>query len=529
MGVAVLVGIALVFFALCYVVYGGYLAKVVKLDPNAKTPASKYNDGIDYVPAKAPVLLGHHFASIAGGGPIVGPIVGAAFGWLPAYLWILIGSAFAGGVHDFMALISSARNDGKSIGEVIGRYVGRRARLYFLIFVWLALILVIAVFTVLVAKTFTSTPQVATSSLILIAIAVGAGFALYQMRMPLGIVTLIGLALLAGGIWFGYNNPLQLPFTTWVYILVAYIFAASALPVWVLLQPRDYLNSYLLYVSLAVASIGVILGNPSVQYPTYTSFYTKLGPLFPILFVVVACGAISGFHSLVSSGTTSKQLAKETDAKPIGYGGMLIEGLLAVIALSTVLILTQKGYVDGLKAGGPVKVFAMGFGSFAAYLGIPAKLGMIFGALTISGFLLTSLDTAARLGRYAFEELFSDIPALSNRYTATIVTVIAGGALAISGQWKAIWPVFGASNQLLAGLALLAATVWLARNKMNDLPAKIPMWFMVITTIVALVILIQKNFSAGKILLGVTATILLVLALFMVWEALKALKGKEQV
>jgi len=525
MNLLILVLIALIAFAISLKVYGGYLAKLVGLDDSKKTPAHTMTDGVDYVPAKAPVLMGHHFASIAGGGPILGPIQASVFGWLPCFLWIVLGSIFIGGVHDFMSLVSSIRHEGKTVGEVIGVNVGKKAKILFLIFVWLALILVIAVFAILVASTFAANPSVATASILFLVIAIGMGFALYRKGVSLSIVSIIGVILLFVSIWIGLRAPFALSAQTWIYLLLIYVFFASSMPVWILLQPRDYLSSFLLYAALGGAVIGIFIGGHNLQLPAYTSFHQPVGYLFPMLFVIIACGAISGFHSLCASGTTSKQLNKESDAKVIGYGAMLLEGLLATIALGTAAMLTKAGLADGLANwGGPVGVFAHGMGNFLANLGIPEKTGIAFGALTVSAFLLTTLDTATRLGRYALEELTAGwAPALSNRYVATIITVVFGGALALSGTWSAIWPVFGASNQLLAGLALLGATAWLAHMGKKYTVTLYPMIFMIAVTVVALITMVFQNFTKGNYLLGVVSLVLLVLAGFVINEGMQAI------
>jgi len=526
MNLLILVLIALVSFAIALKTYGGYLAKLVGLDNSKKTPAHTMTDGVDYVPAKAPVLMGHHFASIAGGGPIVGPIAASVFGWLPCFLWMVLGSIFIGGVHDFMSLISSVRHDGKTVGTVIGKNVSKRAKTLFLIFIWLALVLVVAVFAILVANTFAASSSVATASVLMMIIAVFMGYLLYRKNMPLGTVTIVGVIALAIAVWIGIAAPfLVFSARTWIWILLVYIFFASSMPVWILLQPRDYLSSFLLYVALGGAVIGILFGAPKLQLAAFTSFHQPVGYLFPMLFVVIACGAISGFHSLCASGTTSKQLNKESDTQVIGYGAMLLEGLLGVVALGTAAILTKAGLADGLANwGGPVGVFAHGMGNFLANLGIPEQIGITFGALTVSSFLLTSLDTATRLGRYALEELTAEwAPAISNRYVATVITIAAGGGLALSGSWSAIWPVFGSANQLLAGLALLGATAWLAHMGKKYVVTLYPMIFMIIVTISALINLLFTNFGKGNYLLGSISIVLIILAGFVVNEGMQAI------
>ncbi len=536
MAVTWIVIIGLVLFGIAYVTYGKFLEeKVFKLNPDTPTPAHTLSDGVDYVPTKAPVLMGHHFASIAGAGPIVGPVSAAVFGWVPVALWIIFGSIFVGGVHDFAALIASVRHEGKTIGQVILKNVGKRGQTLFLIFSWLALILVVAVFTILVMQTFVAVPAVATTSMLFMVLALAFGLAVYRYNMALGPATVVGVILLFACVWLGVKFPYSLGQTQWIYIILVYVYLASVLPVWILLQPRDYLNSFLLYASLIAGVAGLLIGNPTIQFPAFTTFYTKAGGyLFPMLFITVACGAVSGFHALVSSGTSSKQVNNERDTRLIGYGAMLIEGLVALLALGTVAFLTTEGYTERLaKMGGPSGLYAAGIGHFMSYLGVPVSFGTTFGALALNAFCLTSLDTATRLGRYAFQEFFQDrAPALANKHVATIVTVVIAGALALSGQWSKIWPIFGASNQLLAGLALLAASVWLARLGSANWPTVLPMLFMFAATITGLVFLAKNNLGAAKpnYLLGCTAVVLLVLAVFLIVEAGRVLlkpKGEK--
>ncbi|MDD3655884.1 MAG: carbon starvation protein A [Atribacterota bacterium] len=525
--------LAIILYIIAYRIYGSFLDKLVEIDDKAKTPAHTMTDGVDYVPAKAPVLLGHHFASIAGAGPITGPIAAVVFGWLPCFIWIVLGCIFVGGVHDYFGLITSARHKGKSVGEIIGQYVGKKARTWFLLFAWLALVLVVAVFTILTAQAFAANASVATAGFLMLLIAMAMGFALYRANMSLPLVTVIGVILLFVSIWIGLNSPfLFFNQVTWTWILIAYIFLASTLPVWMLLQPRDYLSSFLLYVALIGGILGILVVRPTLVYPAYTSFKTGVGFLFPMLFVTIACGAVSGFHSMVASGTTAKQLDNEKDTRLVGYGAMLLEGVLAVIALGTAAILTQEGMKTGLAEwGGAVGIFAHGLGKFLAGLGVPEQTGVVFGSLTISAFLITSLDTATRLGRYCFEELTAEkMPSISNRYMGTIITVIAGGALALTGQWAAIWPIFGSSNQLLAGLSLMGATAYLAHLGKNFKVTYYPMAFMMIVTIVALINLVFTNFGRGNVLLGTVSILLLILASFVVYSGFQALgKFKEKV
>lgn len=525
--------LAIIVFLIAYRVYGNFLDKLVEVDESSKTPAHAMTDGVDYVPAKAPVLLGHHFASIAGAGPITGPIAAIVFGWLPCFLWIVLGSIFVGGVHDYFGLLTSSRHKGKSVGEIIGQYVGKQARTWFLLFAWLTLVLVVAVFAILTAQAFAANASVATTSILMIFIAIAMGFALYRANMSLPLVTLIGIVLLFVAIWMGLNHPfLYFNQVTWTWFLIVYIFLASTLPVWMLLQPRDYLSSFLLYAALAGGVVGVFIVRPVLVYPTFTSFKTGVGFLFPMLFVTIACGAVSGFHSMVASGTTAKQLDNEKDARLVGYGAMLIEGVLAVISLGAAAILTQEGMSAGLvEWGGAVGVFAHGLSKFMAGFGIPEQTGVVFGSLTVSAFLITSLDTATRLGRYCFEELTAEsMPSISNRHTGTIITVVAGGALAMSGQWSAIWPIFGSANQLLAGLALLSATAWLAHLGKNYKVTYYPMAFMMLVTVAALINLVFTNFGKGNILLGSISILLLILASFVVYNGFKALgRLKERI
>ncbi|WMJ76821.1 MULTISPECIES: carbon starvation CstA family protein [unclassified Sedimentibacter] len=531
MNALLLVLLGIIVFVIAYVTYGAWLAKQWGVDPTRKTPAHEINDGVDYVPAKPAVLLGHHFASIAGAGPINGPIQAAIFGWVPVLLWIVIGSIFVGGVHDFGSLYASVRHKGKSIGEVIHTNMGKRGMQLFSIFAWLTLILVVAAFTNIVAATFSSVPAAASSSLMFIILALVFGYAVYRKGLSLKIGTVVGVILLFTCVYLGQLFPLQLSVNTWILILMVYIFAASVAPVWILLQPRDYLNSFLLYAMIAGAVVGLIVYRPGIQLPAVTGFYVGNQYMFPMLFVIVACGAISGFHSLVGSGTTSKQVNNENDTKLIGYGSMLIEGLLAIIALITAAYISSGELTELLK-GGPVNVFSSGVGTFMSKFGIPFEVGKSFVALAVSAFALTSLDTATRLARFIFQEFFDNPESekqsvLSNMYVSTAITVLIGGYLAAGGYSK-IWPIFGSANQLLAALSLLAIAVWLKKTGKNYHMLTIPMIFMLFVTLTALILLIKSNLAAGNYILVIFPVLLFVLAVVLAKEGYSIVFKKDE-
>lgn len=521
---------SIIIFIIAYATYGSWLAKKWGVDPSRTTPAHELNDGVDYVPAGPGILLGHHFASIAGAGPINGPIQAAIFGWVPVLLWIIIGSIFFGGVHDYGSLFVSIRQKGKSIGEVIHDTMGETGKKLFSIFAWLTLLLIVAAFTNIVASTFASTPSAATSSLLFMVLAVLFGYAVNRKGLDIKIGTIIGVILLFASIWLGTLFPIELSVNTWIIILAVYIFLASVAPVWVLLQPRDYLNSYLLYAMIAGAVLGILIYRPNIQLEAVTGFNVGGQYLFPMLFVTVACGAISGFHSLVGSGTTSKQINNEKDAKLVGYGGMLIEGILAVVALITAAYISQ-GDLTELLEGGPTNVFATGVGTFMSKFGIPFELGKTFVALAVSAFALTSLDTATRLGRFVFQEYFEDDnketqSPLTNKYVATTITVVLGAVLAVGGYAK-IWPIFGSANQLLAALALMAIALWLKKSKRSFNMLTIPMIFMLIVTLTALVFLIKSNFANANYIMVVFPVLLFILAIILAVQGYKILFGSD--
>ena len=527
--VLLLIGIAVL---LCgYIFYGRYLCKKWGVgETNEPTPAHTMEDGIDYVPAKAPVLMGHHFSSIAGAGPITGPISAAMFGWLPCLLWILVGGIFFGGVHDFGALFASVRHKGKSIGEIISANMSLRAKRLFIIFSYLTLILVVAAFASIVAGTFaakyvdgqvdlaaSATPaSVAMVSLLFIVIAVAFGFMVYRRNAPMGVSTIAGVIAICLCMAIGMNwHPIYLSNTAWMWIVGLYIAIASVTPVWILLQPRDYLSSFLLYAMLAIAAIGVVIAHPNMVDSTGAGL-VAIGdgmnaagikqPIFPVLFTTIACGAISGFHSLVSSGTTSKQLDKETDAKPIAYGGMLLECVLAVITLVAIAYARQTGHTAGAT-----DIFAGGVAGMASQIagGNQSLFNILYTllVLTYSAFCLTSLDTATRLARFMFQEFWIDgtkgetpenvtglKKVMANPYIATGITVVLGILLGLNGYAK-IWALFGSANQLLAALGLLAVATWLGNVGKDNKMFLIPMAFMLCVTIASLLINSWQQFN----------------------------------
>jgi len=533
-----LIIIALIMFVAAYRFYGGFLTKRLDVKNDKQTPAHTMSDGIDYCPAKAPVLLGHHFASIAGAGPIVGPVIAAGFGWMPVYLWVVFGSIFIGGVHDYTSIIASVRHQSKSIGFIIQSYIGVSGKKLFLIFAWATLILVIAVFTIIVADTFTHIPSAGTSSILFMILAFFFGIAIYRLNIPLWIATLVSVILLFLSIPAGNLFPIYLDASTWQLILFGYIFIASTVPVWILLQPRDYLNSFFLYALMIGGLVGVFFAAPTMNIPAFSTFsLDKVGYLFPALFVTVACGAISGFHSIVGSGTTAKQLNKETDGRIVGYGGMLIEGMLAVLSLIAVASMVNKEFIDILTTKGPVPAFSLGVARFInaiPVLNISVPMAQTFTALAVSAFALTSLDTATRLARFMFQEYFENKGKekqsifVTNRYASTAITVVFGAALTFSGQTMSIWPVFGSANQLLAALALLALTVWVTNLKKGYMFVLIPMIFMFAVTLTALGMLIYTNFITSNYTLSIISILLFTLAVLLGIKAYSVLTNPKK-
>ncbi|MFC1566618.1 carbon starvation protein A [bacterium] len=525
-----------------YKYFGNFLSKYLNIDDNNPTPAHILKDNIDYVPTHVAVVFGHHFSSIAGAGPIVGPIIACLyFGWLPTILWIIIGSIFIGGLHDYAALVASMRNGGKSIAQIAKGTFGKEAYYTLLIFVLLCLEYVLVVFLDITSVTFVQNGSVATSASGYILIALIFGFILYKFKSNLIITSIPFVILIFIILYFGYKFPLaQISFfglsskQTWQILLLLYCFIASVLPVWVLLQPRDYLSSYLLYFAIFVGFFGVIFTNNNLNFPFYLSNQNAHGmKLFPALFIMVACGAVSGFHSLVSSGTSSKQIAKESDAKIVGYGGMIVEGVVAVIAVMTIMILTKA---EAKELANPLMIFSKGMSNFLSIFGIGQSFGEVAGLLIISTFVLTTLDSATRISRYIFQELFG-ATSLKSRYFATFIVLIMPFIFIfievkdkITGKlipaWKVIWPVFGSTNQLLAAVSLLILSTWITRqnnNKsgmINILFIKLPTVFMYITTWYALILHI---FFTPIMIVKLTSAILIVLSFRLTYKYLKSI------
>ena len=538
-----------------YVIYGRYLVKKWGIDPNAKTPAYTEEDGVDYVPADTNVVFGHQFASIAGAAPITGPITAAVFGWLPALLWILIGGVFFGAVQDFAAMYASVKNKGKSIGCIIEKYIGKTGKRLFLIFVWLFSILVIAAFADVVASTFDGFDEkgmeiaangaVATTSILFIVFAVGLGFFLKKTKFHTIINTSIAILLLVAAIIIGINVPIYFSREFWLIFVFVYILIACVTPVWVLLQPRDYLNSYLLIAMMLMAFIGIIVYRPAMNLVPFTSFKLvnettgTVSYLFPVLFVTIACGAVSGFHALVSSGTASKQIKNEKAMLPVSYGAMLLESFLAVIALVCVgFAATGKE----LPSGTPAQVFAASISTFLTKLGLSQNFSYTLITLAVSAFALTSLDSVARVGRLSLQEFFieedkensklSNI--FGNKWVATIFTLAPAFLLAKIG-YESIWPLFGSANQLLSALALVSCAVFLKKTKRQGIMLWGPMFIMMAVTFTAIVLKIKElvtsisiAFDSGNAIQLVFAVLLLILGVMVAIEGLSKLFGKRK-
>jgi carbon starvation protein len=547
MSLLLILSLAAAALGLGYVFYGRFLARFLSLDDTRATPACAVNDGEDFVPAPKGYLLGQHFSAIAAAGPIVGPILaGLWFGWGPALVWIVLGAIFIGGVHDFSALVASIRHRAKSIAEVVRLHMSRRAYLLFLAFIWLCLVYVILAFTDVTASTFVGGEEgagVASASMLYLLLAVLMGVVVRKTGLAEGRATLIFLPLVFGAIWLGDAYPLHLPdlgirpVLVWDYLLLLYCLVAAMTPVWALLQPRGALGGYFLYAALLAGALGLLFGGFDVQYPAWIPA-TDARPLFPLLFVTVACGACSGFHSIVSSGTTSKQLRRESDAKAVGYGGMLLEGGVALLALATVMILLPGSEASKQP---PNRVYAGGLASFMGVFGIPADKAVAFGLLAFATFVYDTLDVCTRLGRYIFQEL-TGLKGRLGGVLATLATLALPAvcvALVVHDAngnpipvWRLFWTLFGASNQLLAAMTLLGLSVWLRALGKPVWVTAIPMAFMMAMTLWALSLLAAplwgwlQGAPLGNPVEAVLSAVLMGLALLLLAEAVQILGGK---
>ena len=564
---ALLLVIASACFLAGYFFYAKMIGRKLGVDPSVPTPAHTRKDGVDFVPAHPSVLFGHHFASIAGAGPIVGPVLAAEFGWVSVALWIILGCVFIGAAHDMISLFLSIRHGGESIGSVIGTILGRPGKVLFLLFSWSALVLVVAEFTRQIAGTFVADPAIATASLLFIGEAMVFGLCVNKFKMPVLAASLIFVPLMFAFVWVGTVFPLDLtkfglaPETVrmvWIVVLLGYCFVASTCPVWILLQPRDYLNAYLLYAMMALGFLGVFVAHPALTTDAFAGFAVvgrsgATDMLFPFLFVTVACGACSGFHALVASGTSAKQLDSERSIRPIAYGGMLLEGVLATIALIGVAgtYATQGDYAAAIKGMEPVQMFASTIAGFCVKIGIPQRVAESFMLLSVSAFLMTTIDSGTRLARFSWQELFSPsdgakgaaaekatpcmCPArlFRNMYvgTAVVVLLAAGLLLGATQTSKQLWTIFASANQLLAALTLLSATLWFVKNRRPCWMTALPMVFMLVVSSIALGTLLWKSFTGESIdwVKGGATGFLMALALVLVVLAVRTaakIRGK---
>ena len=549
----VIVLIAIVVLGAGYLLYGRWLASKWGLDPRAKTPAYTHEDGQDYVPSSKLTVFAHQFSSIAGAGPVTGPILASVFGWVPVLLWLLIGGLFFGAVQDFGALYASVKNEGKSMGMIIEKYIGRTGRKLFMLFCWLFTLLVMAAFTDMVAGTFvgkgvegmtkaTGYANSAAASISMLFIVVAIIFGLIQKKvgkMKEWVRAVVAIALLVVMFIIGMKLPMYATKSTWIYIVMAYLFLASVMPMWLLMEPRDYMTTFMLLGMIIGAVVGVIAEHPTMKLNAFSGFNVDGSYLFPTLFVTIACGAVSGFHSLVSSGTSSKTISNEKDMPMVGYGAMVVESLLGVIAL----VVVGAVAVNGTKPEGtPFSIFSTGVAGFFEKFGIPVQVATVFMTMCVSALALTSLDSVARIGRMSFQELFygdttdtSKMPGwqkvLTNKYFATIITLFFGYLLTLGG-YNNIWPLFGSANQLLAALVLIALAVFLKTTGRTGWTLYIPMFVMLAVTFTALIqktIALVSNIAGGQAtflvdgLQFIVAILLMVLGVLVAFSCLKKL------
>jgi len=544
--------ICMLIFILGYRFYSRFVARDFKLNDVAVTPAVEINDGVDYVPAKSSLLIGQHFSAIAAAGPIVGPILAAIwFGWLPAVLWIVLGSIFIGGLHDFSSLIASVRHKASSIGQVVKENTSRTSHMLFLVFMWLTLVYVIIAFTDITAQTFKTVandmafgPAVAASSVLYLLAGMTMGVLLYKLKLNLTVATAIFLPLILFIVWIGPRLPQSIlslfsdiSVKQWDVFLLIYCFFASIIPMWLLLQPRGYLGGWLLYLTIIICFIGALFGGFAIKYPAFNVDGLKSvlngKMLFPILFITIACGACSGFHAIVSSGTTSKQIRKESDTLVIGYGAMLLEGLVAVLAIATVMMLSAG---DPILKNDPNLIYANGIAKYLGLLGIGFNVAFPFALLAFSTFVYDTLDVSTRLGRYIFQEIFG-LKSLAGAAFATSATLLLPLIFLMLTKEKGYlvaWPIFGTSNQLLASLTLLAISIWMKKTGKNAWIAIIPTLFMLVMTMWSLVLQIipfintfGQKVESDVIISGVFGIILLILGIWLLIESAKALKTSK--
>lgn len=547
-----LLGIALVVCACGYFIYGRWLVRLWGVDPNARTPAYVHEDGNDYVPSSKFTVFAHQFSSITGAGPVTGPIIAAMFGWAPVMLWLMIGGIFFGAVQDFTALYASVKNEGKSMGMLIEQYIGKTGKKMFLLFSWLFTLLVTAAFADIVASTFNgfkadgglATPNAAAASISMLYIVVAIAFGYFLKKCPLaeGPKLAVAIVLMIAMLWAGIEYPLYYDKTTWLYVVFAYMFMAAVMPMWLLMEPRDYLSVFLLLGMIASGVIGVIFTNPSIELPAFNGFVVNGQPLFPILFITIACGAVSGFHSLVSSGTSSKTVSNEKDILFIGYGSMLIESILAVVSLIVVGAAATGGV---MPKGTPFQIFAGAVGGFMGMFGLSAHVATCVITMCVSALALTTLDSVGRIGRMCFQELFTSgkpeemsglQKVLTNKYFATVITLFFGYLLCLGGYMN-VWPLFGAANQLCAALVFISLSVFLKVTGRQGWMLYVPMGFMFAATMSALAMSIYG--IVNKLVTGapfgmltdglqlVVAIALIILALLIATNGLKTLCGSK--
>ncbi len=557
--ILVLTGSCLFFYFVGYRFYASRLDReIVQPDNSRATPAVTESDGVDYVPSKPLVLFGHNFASIAGAGPVIGPIIAMHnFGWAMTLVWILLGNVFIGAVHDYLTLMVSVRNRGSSIADIAERTMGGRAKAVFAVFLVLAMLLVIAVFGVVAAKTLIAQPEMVFPTFAIIPISMVLGWCIYKKNFNLVTASLVAVGVVILNIFIGFHFPIPLPdeglmgfspLMFWFVLLMLYASAASVLPVQILLQPRDYLSTYILFGSMSLGIVALLWVHPQINTPAYIgAFSEEQGPVWPMLFVLVACGAVSGFHSLVAGGTTSKQLAIESDGKPISYGGMLTEGVVAVVTLLLVggglywvapavggVDMSVLGFRETLASGGWIMAFGNGFGNVVSQM-LPF-LGFTFASmiavLALNTFVLTTLDTAVRITRFIMQESVGrKIDLFQNKYICTGVVVFLAYLIGATEGWQKIWPIFGATNQLIAAVALFVVATWLMAVKKPTHYALYPALFMVVTTIAALGWQGYRFLTAPEpnFFLGITSLALIALALFVGHEGWQTLRGKRGV